>query len=62
MSENKTPAPPPAGFTALEPSSYKVSLTGGSADNLTVSAVDFIGDPKSECPKPQDPCYLNLDG
>lgn len=53
VSENKTPAPPPAGFAALEKSSYIVKLSGGSADNLTVSAVDFIGDPASECPKPR---------
>jgi len=53
VSENKTPAPPPAGFTALEKSSFIVNLSGGSADNLTVSGVDFIGDPASECPEPR---------
>ena len=48
VKENKTPAAPPAGFTALEPSSYQVQLSGGSADGLTLSKVDFIRNADSE--------------
>ncbi|KAK1771526.1 hypothetical protein QBC33DRAFT_591938 [Phialemonium atrogriseum] len=40
--ENKKPPPPPAGFTAIEKSTFQVTLSGGSADNLTVSKVDYI--------------------
>ena len=48
VKENKTPAAPPAGFTALEPSSYQVELSGGSAEGLTLSKVDFIRNADSE--------------
>lgn len=41
VTENKTPPPPPAGFVALEPSSYKVSLAEG-ADNITLQQIDYI--------------------
>lgn len=41
VTENKTPAPPPTGFTALEPVSYKVELEGG-ADGLTLQRIDYI--------------------
>ncbi|KAI1357691.1 hypothetical protein F5Y08DRAFT_333688 [Xylaria arbuscula] len=43
VSENKTPAAAPAGFTALEPSSFKVSLAEGG-DALTLGQIDFIFD------------------
>ncbi|KIW84355.1 hypothetical protein Z517_03605 [Fonsecaea pedrosoi CBS 271.37] len=39
--ENKTPAPPPTGFVALEPSSFIVSLAGGT-QGLTLQKVDYI--------------------
>ncbi|KAI0474226.1 hypothetical protein F4859DRAFT_83130 [Xylaria cf. heliscus] len=41
VSENKTPAAPPTGFTALEPSSFKVALAEGG-DALTLGQIDFI--------------------
>ncbi|KAJ3571436.1 hypothetical protein NPX13_g5380 [Xylaria arbuscula] len=43
VSENKTPAAAPAGFTALEPSSFKVSLAEGG-DAFTLGQIDFIFD------------------
>ncbi|KAH0836052.1 hypothetical protein AYO21_02693 [Fonsecaea monophora] len=39
--ENKTPAPPPTGFVALEPSSFIVNLAGGT-QGLTLQKVDYI--------------------
>lgn len=47
VTENKTPAPPPEGFVALEPSSYKVSLTEG-ADNIKLQQVDYIRNTNSQ--------------
>ncbi|KAI0404092.1 hypothetical protein F4802DRAFT_264410 [Xylaria palmicola] len=41
VTENKTPGPPPTGFTALEPSSFKVDLAEGG-DALTLGQIDFI--------------------
>ncbi|KAI0443043.1 hypothetical protein F4803DRAFT_574917 [Xylaria telfairii] len=41
VSENKAPAAPPTGFTALEPSSFKVALAEGG-DALTLGQIDFI--------------------
>ncbi|GAP85203.2 hypothetical protein SAMD00023353_2201430 [Rosellinia necatrix] len=41
VSENKTPVAAPAGFTALEPSSFKVALAEGG-DALTLGQIDFI--------------------
>lgn len=39
--ENPNPAPPPAGFVAVEPVSYQISLAGGS-QGLTLQKVDFV--------------------
>jgi hypothetical protein len=47
VSENKAPAAPPAGFAALEPSSFKINLAEG-ADGLTLQKVDYIIDPASK--------------
>ncbi|KAK0730327.1 hypothetical protein B0H67DRAFT_638841 [Lasiosphaeris hirsuta] len=41
VAENKTPAKPPTGFTALEPSSYIIEVQGSTA-GLTLQKVDFI--------------------
>lgn len=41
VTENRNPAPPPTGFTALEPVSYQVSLIGGTA-GLTLQKIDYI--------------------
>lgn len=45
--ENKTPAAPPAGFQALEPSSFKINLAEG-ADALTLQKVDYVIDAASK--------------
>ncbi|KAK3372365.1 hypothetical protein B0H63DRAFT_563793 [Podospora didyma] len=42
VTENNTPAAAPVGFTAFEPSSYKVELSG-SGKGLTLSKIDYIG-------------------
>jgi len=42
VTENRNPAPPPQGFVALEPVSYRVRLRGGSARNLTLQKIDYI--------------------
>ncbi|KAL2161025.1 hypothetical protein VTH06DRAFT_8738 [Thermothelomyces fergusii] len=44
VTENRNPAPPPQGFVALEPVSYKVELSGGRAGarGLTLQKVDYI--------------------
>lgn len=47
VTENKTPAAPPAGFQALEPSSFKINLAEG-ADALTLQKVDYVIDPASK--------------
>lgn len=47
MTENRSPAPPPAGFTAIEAVSYKVSLAEG-AQGVTLSKIDYILNPGSE--------------
>lgn len=47
VTENKTPAAPPAGFQALEPSSFKINLAEG-ADALTLQKVDYIIDAASK--------------
>lgn len=47
VSENKSPAPPPAGFEALETSSYKVALATSKGAGLSLSKIDFIFDPTS---------------
>ncbi|KAF2971982.1 hypothetical protein GQX73_g1612 [Xylaria multiplex] len=41
VSENKTPAAAPAGFKALEPSSFKVNFAEGGGE-LTLGQIDFI--------------------
>ncbi|KAK7413497.1 hypothetical protein QQX98_007645 [Neonectria punicea] len=41
VTENKTPAAPPAGFVAVEAVSYIIDLAEG-ADGLTLSKVDYI--------------------
>ncbi|KFZ06270.1 hypothetical protein V501_07550 [Pseudogymnoascus sp. VKM F-4519 (FW-2642)] len=46
VTENKTPAAPPAGFQALEPSSFKINLAEG-ADALTLQKVDYVIDAAS---------------
>ncbi|PGH23435.1 hypothetical protein AJ80_02545 [Polytolypa hystricis UAMH7299] len=43
VTENKTPGSPPAGFVAIEPSSFQVNLAEG-ADGLTLQKVDYIFD------------------
>jgi len=55
VSENKTPAAPPAGFAALEPSSFKINLAEG-ADGLTLQKVDYIIDPASKHAFATVPC------
>lgn len=47
VTENKTPAAPPAGFQALEPSSFKINLAEG-ADALTLQKVDYVIDAASK--------------
>ncbi|KAK3399600.1 hypothetical protein B0T20DRAFT_372525 [Sordaria brevicollis] len=42
VTENKTPAPPPPGFKAVEPVSYRVEMGGGSSKGLTLSKIDYI--------------------
>ncbi|KAL2168363.1 hypothetical protein VTG60DRAFT_7341 [Thermothelomyces hinnuleus] len=44
VTENRNPAPPPQGFVALEPVSYKVELSGGRAGarGLTLQRIDYI--------------------
>ncbi|AEO54590.1 hypothetical protein MYCTH_41142 [Thermothelomyces thermophilus ATCC 42464] len=44
VTENRNPAPPPQGFVALEPVSYKVELSGGRAGarGLTLQKIDYI--------------------
>ncbi|KAL4404438.1 hypothetical protein CABS03_14233, partial [Colletotrichum abscissum] len=44
VTENRSPAPPPAGFTAIEAVSYKVSLAEG-AQGVTLSKIDYILNP-----------------
>lgn len=46
VTENKTPAAPPTGFQALEPSSFKINLAEG-ADGLTLQKVDYVIDAAS---------------
>lgn len=46
VTENKTPAAPPTGFQALEPSSFKIDLAEG-ADGLTLQKVDYVIDAAS---------------
>ena len=47
VTENKKPAAPPAGFKALEPSSFIVNMTEGG-DKLTFGGIDYIFDPASK--------------
>lgn len=47
VTENKTPAAPPTGFQALEPSSFKIDLAEG-ADGLTLQKVDYVIDAASK--------------
>ncbi|KAF9461060.1 hypothetical protein BDZ94DRAFT_1299444 [Collybia nuda] len=46
VTENKTPAAPPTGFSALDPSSFKIALAKG-ANGLTLQKVDYIIDAAS---------------
>jgi hypothetical protein len=48
VTENKTPAAPPAGFAAIEPSSYKVQIGGGATAGLTLQKIDYIFDANSK--------------
>ncbi|KAF5386796.1 hypothetical protein D9615_001604 [Tricholomella constricta] len=50
VTENKNPPRPPTGFTALEPSSFKIALAKG-ANNLTLQKVDYIIDAASDAVK-----------
>ncbi|KAK2759046.1 hypothetical protein FQN54_003145 [Arachnomyces sp. PD_36] len=43
VTENKAPAAPPAGFQALEPSSFQINLAEG-AQGLTLQKVDYVLD------------------
>ncbi|KAF2473396.1 uncharacterized protein BDR25DRAFT_387606 [Lindgomyces ingoldianus] len=54
VTENKTPPPPPAGFVAVEPSSFKVALKQSKGAGLTLSKIDYIFDPTS-------PALTNVD-
>lgn len=47
VSENRNPAAPPTGFTALEPVSYRVEVGGGTR-NLTLQKIDYILNANSE--------------
>lgn len=53
VTENKAPVAPPAGFTALEPSSFEVALAEGG-DALTLGQIDFIFDTTKEALKSVD--------
>ena len=44
VTENKTPGAPPAGFEAIEPNSYVVSLAKSKGAGLTLSKIDYIFD------------------
>ncbi|KAF0329555.1 putative accumulation-associated protein [Colletotrichum asianum] len=44
VTENRAPAPPPAGFTAVEAVSFKVNLAEG-AQGMTLSKIDYILNP-----------------
>lgn len=52
VTENKKPATPPAGFKALEPSSFIVSMAEGG-DKLTFGGIDYIFDPASKYKYPR---------
>src|SRR5262245_21148963 len=47
VSENKAPSPPPSGFVAIEPSSFKVALTNSKGAGLTLSKIDYQFDAAS---------------
>ena len=47
VSENAAPAPPPAGFEALEANSFVVSLAQSKGVGLTLSKIDYIFDTAS---------------
>lgn len=47
VTENKTPAAPPAGFELLETSSFKVALATSKGAGLTLSKIDYIFDTAS---------------
>lgn len=49
MTENRAPAAPPPGFTAVEAVSWKVNLAEG-AQGVALSKIDFILNPGSEFP------------
>ena len=42
--ENLTPAAPPAGFAAIEPASFQVSLAASAGAGLTLSKIDYVFD------------------
>ncbi|KAH9870211.1 hypothetical protein J1614_007134 [Plenodomus biglobosus] len=44
VKENTAPAAPPAGFEAIEPTSYIVSLAKSKGAGLTLSKIDYIFD------------------
>jgi hypothetical protein len=47
VTENTVPAPPPAGFEALEPNSSIVALAQSKGVGLTLSKIDYIFDAAS---------------
>ncbi|KAF4623788.1 hypothetical protein D9613_001384 [Agrocybe pediades] len=53
VTENKTPGKAPAGFTLLDPLTYRIELKDG-ADGLTLQKVDYIFDPNSAALKDVD--------
>lgn len=54
VTENKTPAAPPAGFIAVEASSFIVQLPGGSSA-LTLQKIDYFFDVASKHPTINSP-------
>lgn len=53
VTENKTPAPPPAGFVAIDPSSFIV-VRDGSNDAIPLQKIDYIFDATSPAVKAVD--------
>lgn len=51
VTENKTPAAPPAGFAAVESSSFIVQLAGGSVAGgaITLQKIDYIFNVAGKC-------------
>ena len=49
VTENRNPAAAPAGFTALEPVTYRVEVQGGT-NGLTLQKIDYILNANSQPP------------